>query len=87
MKWNFDRMRDRSRRRSARSEIAPVKDVKVVDPYTVEISSPRPVAPFLLAVLTDRAGMMVSKAAVERFKDDYATRMPWGPGRSGSWSG
>src|SRR4029450_10297647 len=37
-----------------------------------------PFAPFL-SVLTDRAGMMVSKAAVEKLKDDYA-RNPVGTG-------
>jgi len=78
VKWNFDRMRDPALASPRRSEIAPVKDVKVVDPYTVEITLSAPFAPFL-SVLTDRAGMMVSKAAVEKFKDDYA-RNPVGTG-------
>lgn len=78
VKWNFDRMRDPALASPRRSEIAPVKDVKVVDPYTVEITLTAPFTPFL-SVLTDRAGMMISKAAVEKFGDDYA-RNPVGTG-------
>jgi len=64
VKWNFDRMRDPELASPRRSEIAPVKDVKVLDPFTVEMTLSSPFAP-LLSVLTDRAGMMVSRAAVE----------------------
>jgi peptide/nickel transport system substrate-binding protein len=78
VKWNFERMRDPALASPRRSEITPVKDVKVVDPYTVEITLTAPFTPFL-SILTDRAGMMVSKAAVEKFKDDFA-RNPVGAG-------
>jgi peptide/nickel transport system substrate-binding protein len=78
VKWNFDRMRDPALASPRRSEIAPVKEVKVVDPYTVEITLSAPFTPFL-SVLTDRAGMMVSRAAVEKYKDDFA-RNPVGTG-------
>src|SRR5712691_10243468 len=78
VKWNFDRMRDPALASPRRSEIAPVKDVKVVDPYTVEITLSAPFTPFL-SVLSDRAGMMVSRAAVEKYKDDFA-RNPVGTG-------
>ncbi|MBI2493375.1 MAG: ABC transporter substrate-binding protein [Candidatus Rokubacteria bacterium] len=78
VKWNFERMRDPALASPRRSEIAPVKDVKVVDSHTVEITLSAPFAPFL-SVLTDRAGMMVSRAAVEKFKDDFA-RNPVGTG-------
>jgi peptide/nickel transport system substrate-binding protein len=78
VKWNFDRMRDPELASPRRSEIAPIKEVKVLDPGTVEITLTAPFAP-LLTVLSDRAGMMVSKAAVEKFKDDYA-RNPVGTG-------
>jgi peptide/nickel transport system substrate-binding protein len=78
VKWNFERMRDPALASPRRSEIAPVKDVKVVDAHTVEITLSAPFAPFL-SVLTDRAGMMVSRAAVEKFKDDFA-RNPVGTG-------
>src|SRR3989442_1628317 len=78
VKWNFDRMRDPALASPRRSEITPVKDVKVVDPYTVEITLSAPFTPFL-SVLSDRAGMMVSRAAVEKYKDDFA-RNPVGTG-------
>ena len=78
VKWNFERMRDPALASPRRSEIAPVREVKVVDPYTVEIALSAPFTPFL-SVLTDRAGMMVSKAAVEKFKGDFA-RNPVGTG-------
>jgi peptide/nickel transport system substrate-binding protein len=85
VKWNFDRMRDPALASPRRSEIAPVKDVRVVDPSTVEITLSAPFAPFL-SVLTDRAGMMVSKAAVEKFKDDYARNpVGTGPFRFAEW--
>src|SRR5881397_322944 len=42
VKWNFDRMRDSELASPRRSEIAPVKDVKVLDPFTVEITLSSP---------------------------------------------
>jgi peptide/nickel transport system substrate-binding protein len=47
---------------SRRAELAPVASVDVVDPQTVRLNLSAPAAP-LLAVLTDRAGMMVSPKA------------------------
>src|SRR5499433_1159259 len=47
VKWNFDRMRDPELASPRRSEIAPVRDVKVVDPFTVEITLSSPFAPLL----------------------------------------
>ena len=47
-----------------RGELAPVAGVDVIDPQTVRINLTAPFAP-LLAVLTDRAGMMVSPKAAQ----------------------
>ena len=85
VKWNFDRMRDPALASPRRSEIAPVKDVKVVDPFTVEITLSAPFAPFL-SVLTDRAGMMCRRRPSRSTRTiSPATRSA--PGRSASWSG
>ena len=71
VKFNFDRMRDPKFPSARRSEIAPVANVTAVDPVTVQISLERPYSP-LLYVLTDRAGMMVSPAAVQKEGLNYA---------------
>jgi peptide/nickel transport system substrate-binding protein len=46
-----------------KSELKPVSAVEVVDPHTVRLRLSQPYAP-LVAVLADRAGMMVSPAAL-----------------------
>jgi peptide/nickel transport system substrate-binding protein len=85
VRWNFDRMRDPALASPRRSEIAPVKEVRVVDPYTVEVTLTAPFAPFL-SVLSDRAGMMVSKAAVEKYGEDFARNpVGTGPFRFAEW--
>jgi len=68
VKFNFDRMLDPSLNSPRRNEISMVKEVRVVDPYTVEIHLETPFTPFL-GILTDRAGMMVSPAAVQQYGD------------------
>jgi peptide/nickel transport system substrate-binding protein len=56
---------------SRRAELAPVASVDVVDPQTVRLNLSAPSAP-LLAVLTDRAGMMVSPKAAQAAGDKFA---------------
>jgi peptide/nickel transport system substrate-binding protein len=70
VKTSLDRHRtlDGSQRKS---EMANVRDVTVVDPSTVAINLTEPFAP-LTAVLADRAGMVMSPAALSSGKD-FAT--------------
>ncbi len=53
-----------------RGELAPVTSVDVVDTQTVRLNLAAPFAP-LLAVLTDRAGMMVSPKAAQAAGDKF----------------
>jgi peptide/nickel transport system substrate-binding protein len=53
-----------------RSEIGAMDHAEVVDPLTVRVVMKRPFAPFV-AVLTDRAGMMVSPRAAEAAGRDF----------------
>jgi peptide/nickel transport system substrate-binding protein len=64
-----------------RGELAPVTTVDVVDSQTVRLNLAAPFAP-LLAVLTDRAGMMVSPKAAQAAGDKFgATPVCSGPFR------
>jgi peptide/nickel transport system substrate-binding protein len=54
------------------SELSDVDGVDVVDPSTVAIRLKEPFAP-LTAVLADRAGMVMSPAAVQASGEDFAT--------------
>src|SRR2546426_11248139 len=56
-----------------RGELAPVTSVDVVDPSTVRLNLAAPFAP-LLAVLTDRAGMMVSPKAAQGAGDKFSAK-------------
>ncbi len=53
-----------------RNEIGAMERVEVVDPLTVRIVLKQPFSPFI-AVLTDRAGMMVSPKAAEAAGKDF----------------
>ena len=69
--WNLERFRtapDSVRK----GELKPVAGVDVLSPTTIRIKLATPYAP-LIAVLSDRAGMMVSPKAVERLGKDFAT--------------
>jgi peptide/nickel transport system substrate-binding protein len=68
VKFNLERDMDKDSTR--RTELQEVDKVTVVDPYTVKIELKKPFAPFL-SILTDRAGMMVSPAAVEKYGKDF----------------
>lgn len=63
-----------------RSELAPLTEVEAVDAHTVRLRLDRPYAP-LLAVLSDRAGMMLSPAQAsllgDRFESHPVCVGPW----------
>ena len=72
VKWNIDRYRttDASARKG---ELAPVASVDVVDAATVRFNLSTPFAP-LLALLVDRAGMMVSRKVAEAMGEDFTRK-------------
>jgi peptide/nickel transport system substrate-binding protein len=55
-----------------KSELKPISSVEVIDPHTVRLRLSHPYAP-LVAVLADRAGMMISPAA---FNGDVSRTLP-----------
>lgn len=69
VKFNLDRYRTAQGSRRA-GELASVKEVQVVDNLTVKVILKEPFAP-LLAILSDRSGMMVSPAAVQKLGPDF----------------
>ncbi len=78
VKINFDRMMNPDTKSLRASEIASVKEVQIVDDYTVRLILKAPNAA-LLSVLSDRAGMIISPAAIEKYGKDLA-RNPVGTG-------
>jgi peptide/nickel transport system substrate-binding protein len=56
-----------------RGELAPVASVEVLDPATVRLNLSAPFAP-LLAILTDRSGMMVSPKAAQAEGDKFGAK-------------
>ncbi len=81
VKYNFERMlgiADPAFTSPRRSEVNLIQRITVVDPLTIQIDLEKPFSPFL-AVLSDRAGMMVSPPAARRLGRDFA-REPVGAG-------
>src|SRR6267378_759848 len=72
VKYNLERHKNMPGS-NRRGELAPVSSVDVVDPSTVRLNLSAPSAP-LLAVLTDRAGMMVSPKAAQAAGDKFAAK-------------
>ncbi len=77
VKFNLERYinLETSRRKG---ELASIKDIQILNPSTIQLNLKFPFAP-LLAVLSDRAGMMVSPGAVQKFGKDF-TNNPVGTG-------
>jgi peptide/nickel transport system substrate-binding protein len=72
VKANLDRYRTAPESRR-KGEVKPIATVIVVDPLTVRLELSEPYAP-LLAVLADRAGMMMSPIALAALGDKIATK-------------
>jgi peptide/nickel transport system substrate-binding protein len=72
VKYNLERHKN-LKGSNRRGELAVVSSVDVVDPSTVRINLATPFAP-LLAVLTDRSGMMVSPKAAEAAGDKFGAK-------------
>src|SRR5207249_9556362 len=79
VKSSLERHRD-LKGSNRRSEIASIEAVEVVDPSTIRLRLKTPAA-HLLSQLTDRAGMPVSPAAVQKLGDNFGTKPvcvgPW----------
>ncbi len=78
VKANFDRMLDPKFPPIRKAEMRPVQRVVVMDPYTVQVVMDKPYSPLLYA-LTDRAGMMLSPAALAKGGMNFSQR-PVGTG-------
>lgn len=78
VKVNFDRMLDPKFPPIRKAEMRPVQRVTAVDPLTVQVVMDRPYSPLLYA-LTDRAGMMLSPAALAKEGINF-TQHPVGTG-------
>ena len=72
VKYNLERHKD-MKGSNRRGELAVVSSVDAVDASTVRINLAAPFAP-LLAVLTDRAGMMVSPKAAQAAGEKFGAR-------------
>src|SRR5262245_24475233 len=72
VKYNLERHKN-MKGSNRRGELAVVTSVDVVDPATVRINLASPFAP-LLAVLTDRSGMMVSPKAAEAAGEKFGAK-------------
>src|SRR5437762_4024641 len=69
VKYNLERHKTMAGS-NRKGELAPVTSIDVIDPLTVRLNLTGPFAP-LLAVLTDRAGMIVSPKAAKAAGDKF----------------
>ena len=71
VKYNLDR--HKTLKGSSRSgELRPIASIEVLDPKTIRLNLEAPFAP-LLAVLADRAGMIVSPKAAQALGEKFST--------------
>ena len=86
VKWNLDIRRDPKGKSSQKNQLEAITDVTVMDDLTVSITMKESYPP-LLALLADRAGLMVSPAAANKFGDDLGSHpVGTGPFTLGEWT-
>lgn len=76
VKFNIERYMNKESARA--TELSEIKNITVVDPNTIKMELKEPFAPFL-SILTDRAGMMGSPAAIQQYGKDFMSH-PVGTG-------
>ena len=80
VKYTFDRILEPKTGASTRSQVVlDIKEVRVLDDYTVEFHLKNPCAPFLHKLVGPRCSGIVNQKAVEKFGKDYS-RNPIGTG-------
>jgi peptide/nickel transport system substrate-binding protein len=72
VKYNLERSKNLPGSNRA-SELAQLESVEVTGPYTVQLNLSQPFAP-LIAILADRAGMMISPDAAEAAGEQFGNR-------------
>lgn len=86
VKWNLDTRRDPNGKSSQKKQLEAIVEVIATDEYTVTITMKEPYPP-LLALLADRAGLMVSPTAGEKFGEDLGSNpVGTGPFTLGQWT-
>lgn len=81
VKFTLDRVRDEAFGSPNRSKLASVEEIRVVDPYTVEIKTKQPFAPLLTYLTNTRSGtQIVSRKAVESGSQQDFAKRPIGTG-------
>ncbi|RYL93983.1 ABC transporter substrate-binding protein [Sporolactobacillus sp. THM19-2] len=78
VKFNFERELDPKMASPRLSEIGLISKVTVLDDYRVQLTLKQPFSP-LLAILTDRSGMMLSPTAVKKEGENFSNH-PVGTG-------
>lgn len=87
VKWNLDTRLDPNSGSSQYRLLGPVVDsVDVLDDYTVAINLKKPYSP-LLSLLADRAGLMASPTAAEKYGEDIGSHpVGTGPFKFEKWT-
>ena len=88
VKFTFDRLRDPAFGSPNRTKLTPVQEIRIRDPYTVEIVTAEPFAPLLTYLTNTRSGtQIVSRRAVQSMSAQDFAKAPVGTGafRMAEW--